>query len=305
MNLIPTVKADIPTLAEDRVDVGCRICDSRRFSPFLEAHNYCIVECLDCGLRYVNPQPSDRELADFYNRFDEENSWRGKAEEEFDRAMRKLILRFQNGGAVLDIGSSKGNFLISMRNAGFAIYGVEPSARNAEFARAVNGIPTCTGTVEEFLLTPVRQQVNVITLLNVLEHLRDPKRVLLKLRERLVDGGLVIIVVPDARFHAVLGSARWKLGFSDPYWMNQRLLVGFDPPQHLCSFEPRTITLLLERCGYRKVALRNAPVISRGSVGRVAVKKVVRAFSELFRYLSFGQLVVGYSTVMVARKVTT
>lgn len=304
MNFIHAAISDW-TASSDRVQVSCRLCDGRSYSTYLQTSSYRIVQCLECGLRYVNPQPSDRELAEFYDRFEQENSWRGEAEEEFDRAMRKLILSFHNGGAVLDIGSSKGNFLISMRNAGFSVYGVEPSASNAEFARAVNGIATYTGTAEEFLSTPVRQQVNVVTLLNVLEHLRDPKQVLLRMRERLVDGGLIIIVVPDARFHAVLGRVRGKLGFSDPYWMNQRLLVGFDPPQHLCSFEPRTITLLLERCGYRKVALRNAPVIARGSVGRVAVKKVVRAFSELFRYLSFGQLVVGYSTVVVARKVPT
>ena len=55
-----------------------------------------------------------------YSDFDRENSWRGEGEEKFDRAIQRLIQRFPKDGVVLDIGSSKGNFLISMRNANVA-----------------------------------------------------------------------------------------------------------------------------------------------------------------------------------------
>jgi SAM-dependent methyltransferase len=288
---------------EVRPHVSCRICNSWQASPFLDADGYHIVRCVECGLRYLNPQPSNGELARFYSGFERERSWRGETEEKFDRVIRAMIERFQNSGTVLDIGSSKGNFLIAMRRKGFSVYGVEPSDKNSEFARAVHGIPTFNGTVEAFLSCSAAQQFSVITVLNVLEHLRDPREVVLRLRERLVEGGVLAVVVPDARFHAAIGMIRRLAGFPDPFWLNKRVLVGFDPPQHLCSFEPRTINLLVERCGFRTLMLRNAPVIFNQSILRDIAKISVHALGEFLYRISLGRLVVGYSTFLIARKV--
>ena len=231
-----------------RPSVSCHVCSSPNFSEYLHGRGYRIVECLDCGLRYVNPQPTAKELYDFYAGFDLESTWRGDGEERFDRSMRNFVMQFRQRGAVLDVGSSRGNFLIAMRGAGFSVYGVEPSPKNSDFARTANGIDTYTGTVEEFLAAPTRRDFHVITVLNVIEHVLDPRDVLTRLRELLVEGGLIVLAVPDARLHALIGGARKKLGFSDPFWMNTRKhpLVGFDPPAHLCSFEPKTISKLVE-----------------------------------------------------------
>jgi len=288
-----------------RPQVSCRACGSLSYEGFLEGHGYRIVTCRDCGLRYVNPQPTAQELRDFYSNFDRETTWRGDGEESFDRGMRKIILRYRRRGSLLDVGSSRGNFLLSMRAAGFDVYGVEPSAKNSEFARSENKIPTYTGTVEDFLAAPHGGPFDVITILNVIEHLREPKTVLCGLRDLLVNDGIVALVVPDARFHAALGRVRSALGFSDPYWMEngKRQLVGFDPPQHLCSFEPRTITQLVETCGFRKIALQSAPVILNRLAWRDLAKTAVRAGSDFLRLVSFGHLVAGYSTAIVARKV--
>jgi len=289
-----------------RPAVTCRACDSAAYDCFLEGHGYRIVTCRNCGLRYVNPQPTDQELHDFYSNFDQETTWRGDGEEPFDRAMRKIILRHRKPGSVLDVGSSRGNFLLSMRAAGFDVFGVEPSATNSEFARTQNKIHTYTGTVEDFLSSPFGGPFDVITLLNVIEHLREPKAVLCGLRELLMDDGIVALVVPDARFHAALGKVRSLLGFSDPYWMaeGKRQLVGFDPPQHLCSFEPRTIKQLVESCGFSTIALQSAPVILNRVALRDLAKASVRFASDLLRILSFGHLVVGYSTAIIARRVS-
>jgi SAM-dependent methyltransferase len=264
------------------------------------------VQCLDCGLRYVNPQPSDRELHNFYADFDHESTWRGDGEEAFDRAICNFVCCFRRHGSVLDIGSSRGNSLIAMRRSGFSVYGIEPSPQNSEFARAVHGISTYTGSVEQFLSAPTRREFDIITVLNVLEHLRDPKRVLLGLRELLVDGGLIVIVVPDARLHALIGQTRRKLGFSDPFWMNPEShpLVGIDPPQHLCSFEPRTIELLVRCCGFQTLALRNAPVMVNQATWKNVAKKVLHACSEVLYFASFRRLVLGYSTLIAAQKVS-
>jgi SAM-dependent methyltransferase len=288
-----------------RANVDCRICDSPNFSEYLHGRGHRIVECLDCGLRYVNPQPTRKELRDFYANFDLESTWRGDGEERFDRSIRKFVTQFRTQGSVLDVGSSRGNFLIAMRSAGFAVYGVEPSPKNSDFARSANGIDTYTGTVEEFLAAPTRRDFHVITVLNVIEHVPDPRNVLTRLRELLVEGGLMVLAVPDARLHALIGETRKKLGFADPFWMKPRKhpLVGFDPPAHLCAFEPRTISQLVQASGFQILALRNAPVILNQDLWKNVAKIALHMASESLYFASFGQTVLGYSTVLAARKV--
>jgi SAM-dependent methyltransferase len=284
--------------------VKCAACESAAYSVYLQGGGYDIVQCRKCRLRYVNPQPTEEELRDFYAAFDRESEWRGEAEEAFDRSIRDLVLRFRPQGSVLDVGSSRGNFLLAMRRAGFAVQGVEPSEKNSEFARSCHHIPTCTATVEQFLNAPGGGQFGLITLLNVLEHLRDPHRVLLGLRARLAEGGLLLAVVPDARMHDMIGRARRKLGFADPFWMNSpaRPMVGFDPPNHLYSFEPSTLRRLVESCGFRTLLLRNAPVILRGAGWKNAAKRICHASSEFLYCVSFGRVVAGYSTLIAAQK---
>jgi SAM-dependent methyltransferase len=287
-----------------RTSVSCCLCNSPNFSEYLQGRGYRVVECLECGLRYVNPQPGESELRDFYAGFDLESTWRGDGEERFDRSIRKFVMQFQKQGSVLDVGSSRGNFLIAMRSAGFGVYGVEPSPKNSAFARASNGIDTYTGTIEEFLAAPTRRDFHVITILNVIEHVPNPRDVLCQLRGLLVKGGLLVLAVPDARLHALIGNTRKWLGFSDPFWMNTRKhpLVGFDPPAHLCSFEPKTISRMVEKCGFQTLALRNAPVILNQDLWKNAVKTVLHAGSELLFYASLGRTVLGYSTIVAARK---
>jgi SAM-dependent methyltransferase len=288
-----------------RMTVTCRICGSSHFSEYLFARGFCIVKCHDCGLRFVNPQPNEAELRQFYARFDLESTWRGDGEERFDRSMRNFVMQFRQHGSVLDVGSSRGNFLIAMQRAGFQVYGVEPSSKNSEFARTANGIDTYTGSVEQFLAAPTRRDFDVITALNVIEHVADPKNVLIRLRDLLVPGGLLVLAVPDARLHALIGGIRKRLGYRDPFWMNTRKhpLVGFDPPAHLCSFEPTTISRLAAKSGFQVLAIRNAPVMLNKEAWKNTFKRILHGGSQLLYYASLGRTVMGYSTVIAARKV--
>jgi 2-polyprenyl-3-methyl-5-hydroxy-6-metoxy-1,4-benzoquinol methylase len=154
--------------------------------------------------------------------------------------------------------------------------------RCGEFARSANGIDNYTGTIEEFLAAPTRRNFDIVTVLNVIEHVPDPKQVLMDLRELMVEDGLLILAVPDSRLHALIGKIRRTLGFADPFWMNTRKhpLVGFDPPAHLCSFEPATISRLAEKCGFQTLAVRNAPIMVNQDMWKNLAKTVLHAFSE-------------------------
>jgi SAM-dependent methyltransferase len=286
-----------------RETVSCRVCSASPCTPYLQARGYDIVRCDSCGLRYVNPQPSLNELEQLYTSFDQGDQWR-IGEERFNRHVRKVILRFKKVGAALDVGSGSGNFLHCLREAGFDVFGVEPSLTGSTYARSVHGVETFHGTVEGFVALGSVRDFDVVTLLNVLEHLKDPASILGLLRPRLRCGGILVIVVPDARLHALVGETRQRLGFRDPFWMESegKPLVGFDPPLHLCSFEPRTISQLVQRCGFEAVYLRNAPVIFNDERWKNLAKRVLHALTEAIYWLTLYRVIVGYSTLLVARK---
>lgn len=289
--------------APQRETVSCRACSSSHYRPYLEGRGYTVVRCQDCGLLYVNPQPSLRELEEYYADYDLGEQW-VSGEERFNRGVGKIILRFKKGGSAMDVGCGPGNFLCWLREAGFRVFGVEPSERGSNHAKSVHGIETFRGTVEAFLATGTKAEFDVITILNVLEHLKDPGSVLLQLQKLLRRDGILVIGVPDARLHMVLGEGRRKLGLKDPFWMDtvRHPLVGIDPPHHLTSFEPRTISHFLARHGFELVCLRNAPVMFNDERWKNVAKTLLYIFSESLYWLTFRQLVLGYSTLVVARK---
>jgi SAM-dependent methyltransferase len=261
------------------------------------------VRCRDCGLLYVNPQPSLAELEQFYTGYDLGEQW-VVGEEQFNRAVRKTVLRFKQSGSAMDIGCGPGNFLRCLRESGFRVFGVEPSQAGSNYARSINHIETFHGTLEAFLASEAKVKFDVVTLLNVLEHMKDPSAMLLQLRQLLSGDGILVIVVPDARLHVVLGELRRGLGFKDPFWMDtvRHPLVGIDPPHHLTSFEPRTLSHLLARCGFEPAYLRNAPVVFNADRWKNMAKTVLYTFSETLYWLTLGRLVFGYSTLVVATK---
>jgi len=285
--------------------VSCHVCSGQEYTAYLDARGYTIVRCDDCGLLYVNPQPDSEELEKVYSEYDSGEQWR-RGEEHFNRSIRGTITRFKKGGVAMDVGSGSGNFLRCLRAAGFQVFGVEPSQSGSEYAQSTHGIETFNGTIESFIASGAGggRRFDVITLLNVLEHLKRPAAVLDQLRQVLHETGILVIVVPDAHLHALVGETRRRLGFKDPFWMDtfRHPLVAFDPPHHLCSFEPSTISEFVVRCGFKPIYIRNAPVVFNDDSWKNAAKLFLRAFSESLYWATFRRVILGYSTLIVCQK---
>lgn len=100
------------------------------------------------------------------------------------------IKKFVPKGNFLDIGSSFGGFLNRAKMAGFEAFGIEISEYSAQYANE-RGIRTYNGSLieadfpEEFF--------DVITLVEVIEHLEKPDLIFPKLFKILKPGGLLLI----------------------------------------------------------------------------------------------------------------
>ncbi len=284
--------------------VACHVCAGTDDRTYIEARGYRIAQCRSCGLWFVNPQPTTKELKEFYAAYDDGEQWRN-LEEHFNRGVRQAILRMKPSGAVLDIGCGSGNFLRCMKEKGFSAFGIEPSGSGSNYAREAHGVDIYHGMIEDYLAANRERSFDLVTMLNVLEHLTDPARILLELKQVLAPDGVLAIVVPDARFHDMVGRLRRWVGLSDPYWIEQpkAFLSGFKLPDHLCSFQPRTIALLLQRCGFMVAAMQNAPVVFNPELQRSAAKLLVSWICRGLHYVTFRRVLVGYSTLVLARKV--
>ena len=129
-------------------------------------------------------------------------------------------------GKLLDVGAATGFFVRLAENAGFSGMGIEISDHAASQGRS-KGLKIQTGT-----LSSVAGTFDCITMLDLIEHVPNPRAEITKAAELLREGGVLVINTPDAgsMFARVMGK-RWHL---------------ICPPEHLYYFNRRNMKRLLE-----------------------------------------------------------
>lgn len=124
--------------------------------------------------------------------------------------LRKLLV-YQAGGRLLEIGCGKGGFL-KMAESHFDIHGLDISQSAVKRIKAYFGDRVDVSNIEQQALPA--GEFNVITVFNVLEHLRQPHQVVEKLFHSLAPGGILFGSVPN-NFGLVGGIATQLSNFFD------------------------------------------------------------------------------------------
>jgi len=137
------------------------------------------------------------------------------------------------GPRLLDVGCAYGFFMAEARDAGFDPVGVELSSHCVEVAEGLCGARVVQG---DFLETPLDGPYDVVTMFDVLEHMRDPMAVLRRARALLSPGGILVV----------------ETGDFETWWARRlgRHWYFLDPPQHLYYFSERGLWDLLRSCGF-------------------------------------------------------
>jgi 2-polyprenyl-3-methyl-5-hydroxy-6-metoxy-1,4-benzoquinol methylase len=172
---------------------------------------------------------------------------------------------------LLDVGCSSGAFLHSALRLGFSAEGVEPSADAAQTARAA-GLKVFTGYLEQAQFPDA--SFDAITLIEIVEHLRDARSLLQECARILKPGGVVLVTTPNAHsWTARAMGARWA-GFS----LN-------DMGGHISFFNPHSIGLLATRCGLQThhIETRNVRFFERGQCAP-ALHAVAKIAAELLNW---------------------
>lgn len=155
------------------------------------------------------------------------------------------VLARQRGGRLLEIGSAYG-FFLDLARKHFEVVGFEVSAAAAAHAREQLGLDVRA----DFLAASpadIGAPVDATVMLDVIEHLEHPDRVIAHVAEVSRPGAALLITTGDiGSWVARRRGRRWRL---------------IHPPTHLHYFSRPTLSRLLERHGFRVRDVRSVPVV--------------------------------------------
>jgi len=201
--------------------------------------NFNLVRCKNCGLVYINPRPSKKDILQYYS-----HQYYGFEDTDIGAYLRRrkageYIQKFVKSGKILDIGSGKGLFLSVMKELGFESYGIEFSPIAANFARKTYEVNVFNGELEEAKFPS--EYFDIVTMWQVLEHLSYPLESLQEIFRIMKKNGLLIIAVPN------FSSIQSRI-FRDKWY-------PLDLPRHLYQFEPKTLRKMFLKTGFKIVKI--------------------------------------------------
>jgi 2-polyprenyl-3-methyl-5-hydroxy-6-metoxy-1,4-benzoquinol methylase len=160
----------------------------------------------------------------------------------------RTVLRYRlPPGRALEVGCGHGAFVMLLARAGFEATGLELSPWVVDFARQTFDVPVLRGPLEEQFLGP--GSVDVITMMDVLEHLPEPLVTLNAALTALGEHGILVIQTP-----AVPPDLSWESMVA----ANHPFLPLMRERGHLYLFGETSLRRLLGRLGVPHVVFEPA-----------------------------------------------
>ncbi|MEW6009462.1 MAG: methyltransferase domain-containing protein [Candidatus Omnitrophota bacterium] len=232
------------------VYVSCPLCGKNSYKEIYQERGALrIVECLNCSLIYVNPrlkEPEEIYWGDEEKYFKEARLiFEGKARHHRDINYQqdlKLISKYKPSGNFLDVGTNMGFFLRNALGRSWNLYGVEPSPSLSAIARRYLNLNVKTALLEDADFED--SFFDVITLIDVFEHLYEPAGVLKEVRRILKPDGIVFIKVPNALFNL------FKY-YCARFTKRLKNYDIFDSYEHVVHYSQKTLILMLRKFGFK------------------------------------------------------
>jgi len=220
----------------------CPACARATVHRKLYEKNSCdILQCSTCGLGRAECRSFDVRsyyTEDYFSggRADGYSDYLGSEpvlRREFARTVR-FIRRLRDGGRLLEIGCAYG-FFLEEAQCFFKVAGIEIADTAVASCRA-RGLTVINGVAEDSTLGELGM-FDVIVLLDVIEHLPDPRSTLALCRQHLKPAGIIVITTGDfASFYARVSGRNWRL---------------MTPPQHLRFFTRECLRRLSRSLGFQ------------------------------------------------------
>lgn len=273
----------------------CIVCDETKYSSLFKAKDkmfdipdvFHAKKCQNCGLVFLNPQPSQEILKKHYPK-QQYYSYKAKIKglSGLIRQFRSYLIKnyyqpttlsrtfsalvqgvpaipkkpIRKPWRILDVGCGTGETLMLFKELGWDVYGLEID-KNAIKIAAESGLDNVKlGGYEKIADFP-NNYFDSIRLYHVIEHLPNPHNCLQLIYKKLKPKGEVILGTPNAS--SLLFKVFGKL------WYN------LDIPRHLFIFSPKTLSKILTDEGFSHISV---VFCSGDGLGR----SILYAINELF-----------------------
>ena len=254
----------------------CPVCGSSETKPVerwrdpVAGKDYDLLECAGCGLVYARPLVFPG--GDWYEKFNYVDGYAETAAQasKTDFAYFLDLLPSPARGRMLDVGCAAGHFLRMAAARGYDVEGLEVDDRFVKMARDA-GTPVTKGILDEAFARSRAGTCDVVSMLEVLEHVDDP-RGFLKLAARILKpGGRLLVAVPDNSRPTPFGRDYFDY-----------------PPHHLTRWKQKPLGLALESAGLRVETLTTKPFPAI-DLSRIWADRSAQALLRVYKRLRYGK----------------
>jgi len=227
-----------------------------KFNPIcLREDDSLVVHCQECHLELVNPLPTIETMQENYQKemigseretglhsnYILERQKRIKSYSKLYHSRLSLIESlYPDKGNLLDIGCGAGFFLNCAKERGWNCHGLEILPEYIKYARENFALENIRLESLDESLTYDANTFDVITLWDLIEHLRNPLDCLKKIHQVLKPGGLLVMWTPNVK-NAIFLKEDW---------------TGYKILQHFYFFSGDSLNNMLEKAGFKVVWLK-------------------------------------------------
>lgn len=252
-----------------------------------------IARCQGCPMWFKAAIPPGAIEGAYGDEYGEDVADLGYMSSDTTRAFfRKSLQRVAAAGGrpprLLDIGSGTGALLEVAGAMGFDAEGIDLCRPNVERA-AARGLRVRHGDAAAL---DVEGEFDVVTMMDIIEHVVDPVGLLRTVGRALAPGGRLVVYTPNHRAAIVLVARMLaRAGVVHPV----QEIFGRN---HVCFFDDRTLALGLERAGLSLEAMKLAPYDPRrpgapislvSLAGVTLIERLGQPFRRTFRMLAYAR----------------
>jgi SAM-dependent methyltransferase len=261
-------------------DIPCVICQQPSQRLFNTA-GYSIRQCAACDHQFAELPETAGHVKRHYD--DGYFTGGGAGYSDYRREERllvhrgrwyaRLMARYCRPGSICDVGAAAGFTLVAFRELGWRAFGIEPNRSMGDFARQQFGLDVITGSFED---SPIDDDFDLVTMLQVLPHFIDPAGALLKAARLIKPGGHLLIETWDR------GS--WTARLLGKSWHE------YNPPSVLHWFTRTGLVQLAQKAGFEQVAVgrpskwidaAHAKTVLRNKANGSALNSIALGFARL------------------------
>lgn len=249
----------------------CGVCGSRHLRVHINAYDgFKILICGNCRNRTLlrNAAPEEK---DDYDRLSMNDYVRSVGMQRPRMARRVLeIIKEKFGpsrGRFLDIGCGFGWLLDEARQRGWETYGIEASDVACRHAWEM-GLEVKNGYFPE--ISYEDRKMDVVSLMEVLEHVEKPREILSAIRRILKPGGLLVLSVPNS--DGLILNLSERLARITPMIVRRSIFRLYQIDfkfAHLNYFNPHNLQMMLSSENYDRIYVEQMPVIDGNLRARI------------------------------------